>query len=154
VVVVRTRAWLEAVVLGVVAYFFALAVASGFTVRSDGPMQPMMALLLALIGPTSLPRGALPPLTGARLVVAWPAVVNIVASGALAARAWRLGARVYELPAASPETSRLARLGRALVLIAAFEGISAATRVLPYMLDWGWGGGDPIFEGAPAGSPR
>jgi hypothetical protein len=154
VVVLRARARLEAISLAVVGYFFALALVSGFTIRREGPLDPMFGLLLALIGPTSIPRGALPSLPGARLVVAHPAVVNVLACAALVALAWRLASRAYRLPAASLETSRLDRLGRALVLVAAFEGISAATRILPSMLDWGWGGSDPIFEGAPAIAPK
>ncbi len=154
VAVIRGRAQLEAFSIVLVGYFFALAVVSGFTIRSEGPLDPMFALLLALIGPTSIPRGALPALPGARLVVAYPAFVNILACAALVALAWRLSARAYRLPAASLETNRLDRLARVLVLVAAFEGISAATRVLPYMLDWGWGGSDPIFQGAPATAPK
>jgi hypothetical protein len=153
-VVVRARAWIEAAVLLVLAYFFTLAVASGFTVRSEGPLEPMIALILALIGPTAMPRGALPPLPGAWLVVTWPAAVDVALCVALVARERSLAARVDTLPESSLETARLDRLGRALVLVAALEGMSAGLHVLPHMLDWGAGGSDPIFEGAPLLKPR
>jgi hypothetical protein len=154
VVVARARARVEGLALVVALYFFALAVASGVTIRNEGPLEPMIALLLALVGPTSMPRGRLPSLPGANLVVSWPAIVNAVACVSLVALARRLGARIDELPESSLETKRLDRLGRALVLVAAFEGIAAGTRLLPWMLDWGWGGSSPIFESAPALEPK
>ncbi len=137
VVVFRARAWIDLGVVLAVAYFFALEVTSGFTVRSEGAQEPMMALVLALIGPSAIPRGALPALPCASLVVQWPAMVNIVTCVVLLVRDRSLTARVEELPQSSDETRTLDRVMRALVLVAAFEGIAAGVRVLPHVLDWG-----------------
>lgn len=137
VVVVRARAWVEAALIVAVAYFFALAVVSGFTIRSEGAEEPMVALLLVFIGPTAMPRGPLAPLPGASLVVAWPAAIEIGALVALLARERSVAARVLALPESSAETARLDRLGRALVLVAVLEAISAWTRVMPYVLGGG-----------------
>jgi hypothetical protein len=137
VVVFRARARVDAIVILAVAYLFALEVASGFTVRREGVQEPMMALVLALVGPSAIPRGALPGLLGASLVVRWPATVNVAACAVLIARDRILSARIDTLPAFSNETRNLDRVGRVLVLIAAFEGIGAGTRALPFVLDWG-----------------
>ena len=58
----HARSWLSMALLVTVAYAFALSIASGITIREDGPMSPIMAILLAIIGPSALPRGRLPPL--------------------------------------------------------------------------------------------
>jgi hypothetical protein len=154
VVVVRARAWIEGAALGVLTYAFALSVASGVTIRNEGALQPMIALMLALIGPTAMPRGPLPPLPGAWLVVTWPAAVSVALCLVLVVRERALAARVDQLPESSAETARLDRLGRVLVLLAALEGVSAGLHALPRVLDWGSGGDDPIYEGAPALTPR
>ena len=134
VVVVRARAWVEAALILAVAYLFTLAVVSGFTIRNEGAEEPMMALLLVFIGPTAMPRGALPPLPGASLVRVWPAAIDVAALAALLARERSVAARVLALPESTAETARLDRLGRALVLVAVLEAISAWTRVMPHVL--------------------
>jgi hypothetical protein len=136
----RARAWLEAVILGVVAYLFALEVVSGITIRAEGPQEPIVVMLLAIIGPTAMPRGHLPPLPLASFVVHWPALVNVVAAAALILPARRLISRIDDLPHFSPETGRLGRVALALFLVAVFEALSAGTRAIPVMLDWGSGG--------------
>jgi hypothetical protein len=131
----RRRAWLELGVLGFAAYVLGLEIASGFTVRNEGPQEPMMALVLALIGPSAIPRGRLPAVPLALAVVARPALVDAVVAGALAVSAKRLGDRARRIPAAfSDEVMRLDRLATAMVLVAVFEGIAVGVRVLPDVL--------------------
>jgi hypothetical protein len=135
--VLRVRAWLAVAALALAAYVFALAIASGFTVRADGPMSPVMAPLLAILGPTSLPRGALPPWPLAAVVVHAPVAGDLAMGVALLAVARRMIARAYHLPQFSERTHQISRAALAIVLVAVFEGLSAATRALPALLDWG-----------------
>jgi len=143
----RTRAWLELAVLFVVVYLFGLEIASGFTIRSEGPQEPTVALLLALIGPSAMPRGHLPSFPLAGLVVHWPALTNVLAGAALFVTARRAAPLIDALPQFSEETRRLQRIMLSVYLLAVFEGVSAGTRVLPVMLDWGAGG--QIFDHLP-----
>jgi hypothetical protein len=143
----RARAWLATVPLCLTAYLFALAVVSGFTIRSEGPQEPLMALVLALLGPSAIPRGRLPSVPLAFIVVNWPLAANALAAAALLLPIRRLITRIDGLPQFSPETHRLGRVVVSLSLLATFEGISAGTRALPLLLDWGAGGhvfGDPF----------
>jgi hypothetical protein len=134
----RSRAWLELTVLAFASYLFALEVASGLTIRSEGPQEPLVAMLLALIGPTAMPRGHLPAALPLALpVVRWPAVVNLAVATLLVVPARKLLARIDELPQFSPATRHLGRVALALILVAVFEGVSAGTRVLPALLDRG-----------------
>ena len=135
-------------ILGIVAYLFALEVASGITIRAEGPQEPIVIMLLAIIGPTAMPRGHLPPLPLASFVVRWPALVNGAAAAALILPARRLISRIDDLPQFSPETRRLGQVALALFLVAVFEGLGAGTRVIPVMLDWG-SGGERFFPRAP-----
>ena len=121
-VVCRARAWLEAVILGVVAYLFALEVASGITLRAEGPQEPIVVVLPAIIGPTAMPRGHLSPLPLGAFVVQWPALVNVAAAAALILPARRLISRIDDLPQFSPETRRLGQVALALFLVAVLEG--------------------------------
>ncbi len=139
-VILRTRTWRAVPPLGLAAYLFALAVASGITIRNEGPQEPMMSLLLILIGPTAMPRGHLPALPLAAFVVRWPLLANVFSGALLAIPAWRLMARSNALPAASDEADRLGRAALALSIVVGFEGLSAGTRAVPYLLDWGAGG--------------
>jgi hypothetical protein len=137
-VAVRARTWLAVGALLVVAYAFALEVASGFTIRDEGPQEPIVAMLLALIGPSAMPRGHLPAwLPLAAPVVRWPALVNAFAAVMLLVPARRLAAQIARLPQFSPDTKRADRVAVALYLVAVFEGISAATRGLPLLLSGG-----------------
>ena len=80
-------------------------------------------------------------------MVRWPLAGNAVAAAALLLVGRRLTLRVDGLPQFSEETRRLGRVVVALSLLAVFEGIGAATRALPFVLDWGAGGeilGDPF----------
>lgn len=137
--VLRARAWPGVAALALAAYAFGLGVTSGLTVRAEGPMPPILAVLLALIGPTSLPRGALPSVPLAALVLRAPAVADLALGGALLFVARRINARVDQLPQFSEATRQLSRAGLAIVLVAVLEGVAAAIRLLPEFLDWGTG---------------
>jgi hypothetical protein len=139
-VIVRTRTWRAALPLALAAYLFALGIASGITIRSEGPQEPMMSLLLILIGPTAMPRGHLPALPLVTLAVRWPVVADVVAGAALIIPAWRFMVRSDALPATSEEGDKLGRIALALSIVAGFDGLSAGTRAVPYLLDWSAGG--------------
>jgi hypothetical protein len=121
--------------LAIVVYVLGLEIASGFTVRREGPQQPMMALVLALVGPSAIPRGRLPGVPLAQAVVTRPGLVDMAAGAALVVAAKRLGDRARQIPAAfSDEVMRLDRLATAMVLLAVFEGIAVGVRLLPAAL--------------------
>jgi hypothetical protein len=132
--VVRARLWGEAAVLAVAAYVFALTIASGFAIRANGPMAPMMGLLLIFMGPSTLPRGALPPLPFAALVVRWPAMLDAAICVALLFVARRVVARVERLPQFAESSHRISRAALAIVLVAVFAGLAASIRLLPDVL--------------------
>jgi hypothetical protein len=133
-VVVRTRTWVAALPLGLTAYLFALGVASGITVRTEGAQEPMMAMLLVIVGPTSMPRGRLPRLPLASLATNWPLLANFVGVAVLVLAARRLAAREAALPAFSSQNARLGRVVLALWMVAGFEGLSAGTRAVMSLL--------------------
>jgi hypothetical protein len=137
--VLRARVWLGVVALASAAYLFGLSVASGFTVRADGPMSPLVAVLLALMGPSAIPRGALPSLPFADAVVHWPALVDIATGAALFLVARRLNARAERLPPFAETTQRLSRAALALVLVAVFQALSGSMRLIPVLLERGAG---------------
>ncbi len=70
-------------------------------------------------------------------VVRWPARVNALAAVTLLVPARRLAAQIERLPQFSPDTKRADRVAVALYLVAVFEGVSAATRGLPWLLSGG-----------------
>jgi hypothetical protein len=131
----RRRAWMESALLAMTVYVVALEVASGFTIRSVGPLPPMYSMLLIFIGPSGMPRGPLPPFwPGAGAIVAWPGLVDAIVAVALAAAATRLVVRGQRLPDASDEGSRLRTVSKPLVFVALVQAISVASRLLPGML--------------------
>ena len=123
-------------VLVVAAYVFALTIASGFAIRANGPMAPMMGLLLIFMGPSTLPRGALPPLLPlGTLVVRWPALADAASCVALLFLARRIVARVEHLPQFAESSHRISRAALAIVLVAVFAGLAASIRLLPELLE-------------------
>jgi hypothetical protein len=149
----RARASLQLGALLLVTYVFGLELASGFTIRSEGPQEPIVAMLPALIGPTAMPRGHLPAWPLASLVVHWPTLVDLAAVPTLLYPVRSLRLRIDELPQFSLETQRLARVILALTLVAVFQAISAGTRAFPVLLDWGEGDSElftrPPWESQP-----
>ncbi len=133
--VARAREWGAAAVVTLAAYLFALSVASGLRVRADGPMSPLLAVVLGLVGPTAMPRGA-PAAPSRRVGRSVLRSRGVAPSAALLLVVRRMLARVRELPQFSPQTHRIARASLALVLLAVFEGLAAAVRALPTFLDW------------------
>jgi hypothetical protein len=137
--VLRARSWLAAIPLAVTGYLFALAVASGVALRDEGPMSPVMAIVLGLMGPSAMPRGHLPPLPLASAVIGVPAIVNVVLCAVLVATARRMIDRAQHLPQFSEATRGVGRAATAIILVAVFEGLAASLRLLPDLLDWGAG---------------
>ncbi|HEY2513736.1 MAG TPA: hypothetical protein VGI39_22870 [Polyangiaceae bacterium] len=129
--VARARAPLDGAVLAFAAYTFALEVWSGFTIRGQGAMDPILAVALALLGPTALPRGPLPALPLANLVLRLPAVVNVGEIAALFLVARRRRAHVETLSPFDPATQLQGRAALAVMLVAVFDGLSAVLRLIP-----------------------
>ena len=69
---IKARSGLSFIVLGLAAYVLGLEVASGITVRNEGPMVPVFALLLVFLGPSGMPRGHLPALPLASAIIRLP----------------------------------------------------------------------------------
>jgi hypothetical protein len=137
--VVRTRVWLASLPLALTAYLFAVAVVGGFTIRSEGALEPMWSMLLVIVGPSALPRGRIPPVPFGSLIASWPLCASLVAITALLVVARGIGVRESAAAASSPENERLGRIVLALWLVAGFEGLNVATRALPLFLDRGGG---------------
>jgi hypothetical protein len=136
-VVVRARAWVALLPLVAAGWLFALAVASGIALRHEGPQELMTAILLAIIGPTAVPRGRLlPSIPLASFVTSWPLLANVLAALALISVARWFGRRLDRAPQASEEATRLEHTVLALWLVAGSEGLSAGTRAVLYALDW------------------
>ncbi len=142
IVAYRARMWGAVVAALAVAYFLALEVASGITVRDQGPMMPAVSLVLAFIGPSVLPRGPLPSVLFARAAVEWPATVDGITCLALAVVSWRASRRVTELPACEEHLIRRgSSVVLALMLSAVFQGLVFAMRLLPVLLGGQLGNG-------------
>jgi len=133
--VARAREWAGEAAVAIAAYLFALSVVSGFTIRATGSMNPLFGLSLVFLGPSSLPRGPLPPLPLADVVIAAPVATNAIVSLALLVLARRWNARIAGLPHFADATYCLARASLALVLVAVFEGFAAVLRVMPELLN-------------------
>ena len=133
----RARSRLAVGMLAICAYMFGLSVASGITVREDGPLNPMMAVLLAVVGPSALPRGRLPAFPLASIALERPAIVNVVLCAALVIAARRLIGAAQHLPQFEAHTRSVGRAATALVLVAVFEGLAASLRLVPEFLEWG-----------------
>jgi hypothetical protein len=130
----RSRAWLPVAVLALAGYVFALELWSGFTVREQGPLVPMLALLLVFLGPSAMPRGPLPAVPLAGLVVAWPGVARLLACAAFAAVAARVLAGARSMPAHSEQLARAHAVFRSLLLCAVIDAMSLVEHVLPVLL--------------------
>ena len=133
-VVFRTRRRLEAAIAVSASYLFGLEIASGFTIRSQGPQEPIIAILLVLIGPSGVPRGDLRGLPLGALVVRWPPVAHLLAAIVLAAPFLLLSRRTGRLRPESVEARRLDRAALALMLVAYFECLEAGAWFLPYFM--------------------
>jgi hypothetical protein len=140
----RVRARWEWALLALVGYVFALELVSGFTIRGQGPLVPMLALLLAFLGPSSMPRGALPAIPLAGAVVHWPALVGAASASALALASSIVTRRARACPEHSDLHPRTHALALALTLLAALDAILVVARLLPWMVgaDLGDGRGD------------
>jgi hypothetical protein len=130
----RARRPIEVCALACVAYWLGLELTSGFTVRSDGPMMPMVALLLVILGPSAMPRGRLPSLPMAGLAVHRAAAVDGLACVLLLALAWSTSRRAGRLPELAPGRARILGVASSVTLLAVFEGIFALARLLPNLL--------------------
>jgi hypothetical protein len=137
----RVRARWEWPLLALVGYVFALELVSGFTIRAEGPLVPMLALLLIFLGPSSMPRGALPAVPLAAAVVHWPVVVGAASAGALALASRLVTARARAQPEHSDLYPRTHALALALTLLAALDGILVVARVLPWIVGGDLGDG-------------
>jgi hypothetical protein len=138
----RGRAWVEAGAVVFCAYFLGLEVASGFTVRGAGPMEPMVAMILVFLGPAAMPRGPLPalPLAGAALHA--PAAVDATLGALLGALSWRLTRHAAALPMRDEHLfvhARRASLSLSLAAVAL--GFATALRGLPALLGGDLGSG-------------
>lgn len=128
---IKARSGLALMALGLAAYVLGLEVASGITVRNEGPMVPVFALLLVFLGPSGMPRGHLPALPLASAIVRLPTLVHGAAAlgwFGLAGVILRRRATVAEHSSQYDETGRL--LG-ATILLAVFETFYVFARVLP-----------------------
>ena len=123
-------------VLMLALYLFAVEVTSGITVREAGPMVPVAAMILVFIGPSGLPRGALPswlPFGGMHVrhsvlpevaVIAALAVVSLVAHRRAAALPVSKEAQALDLE----------RLHLGFALCAVLASFQLSARVVPLAL--------------------
>jgi hypothetical protein len=131
---VYARSWRDAGLLVLAAYVFALEIASGFAIRSEGPQMPMVALLLVFVGPTGMPRGHLPTLPLAGLVVHWPSIVHTSTAVVFALGSRHATVRASRLPEYSTDLLRMTRVALAFTLCLTFESALAVIRVLAWSL--------------------
>jgi hypothetical protein len=129
----RARAWQQAWLLGLVFYVFALEVAGAFTFERQAALTPSTVNLVILLGPSGMPRGDLPPLPFAGLVVQWPAFTNAIVALLVTSHRRRLVARIGQLgqPAEGARALALRRVSSALAAVAFVEGLCALTGQLP-----------------------
>ena len=133
-VVLRTRRPIETTIVLLACYVFALEIASGFAIRHQGAMEPIQGALLVLMGPSSLPRGRLPALPLADIVVRWPALAHAATAALLALPFATIFHRTGRLRPESDESRRLSRAAVALMLVATLECLAMASRILPYVM--------------------
>jgi hypothetical protein len=120
------------------AYPLILAVAGGVAASAgaSGPLDAAYAALFFVLGPSFLPRGPLPaavPL--ARVVLEWPAVVDLGIAVAMGVVSRRLADHAADLPLGrQDEALRWSRLSLALVLIFVFQLLATMLRVAPALL--------------------
>jgi hypothetical protein len=131
----RARAWSYVPILAALAYLLALEIASGVTVRDQGPLNPLISLVLVFVGPSGMPRGPLPPLPLAAAVVDSPLLVSIATALVLALFSWRAHRAASPLPEFSETVARADRVELAFVLLAVLEVMSVFSRLLPRLLD-------------------
>jgi hypothetical protein len=127
----RARGWREAILLAACSYVFALEVASGIAVRDEGPLMPVLSLVLVFLGPSGMPRGHLPAWPLGDVVRHWPATVNAAVGAVVGYVCWRRHARSRASNEYAADYRSSTRLELALLLIAVFEGVYAVARALP-----------------------
>ena len=143
VVASRARSWTAVWGASAMAYILALEVASGITIRNQGPMVPVLSMVLVFIGPSAMPRGPLTPLPHAHSIVAWPSVVDGLACVALAILSWRISQRVSSLPVREEDRIRqTSRVALALMASAVCQGLLVAFRLLPALMGGEVGNGN------------
>jgi hypothetical protein len=129
----RTRRWPEAGVLAFAAYLLGLEITAGITIRSQGAQEPILAILLVLLGPSGMPPGPIPELPLAWLV-RLPATAHALASAALAVPFVTLARRAARLMPESSEAAALDRAALAFLLAATLEGLEAGALSVPRLL--------------------
>ncbi len=142
----RHGGWLGRVALLVLAaslYLFVLEVVSGITVRDDGPMSPVGSMILVFIGPSAMPRGALPhgvPFGTFYLAHTYAPGLLLVVALWLLARAF--DRRAADLPMARQEAAmQLDRVHLSLTLYAIVCVFQIGARALPRILGGDFGSG-------------
>jgi hypothetical protein len=143
---VRQGGWLGRTALLVLVaslYIFVLEVVSGITVRDDGPMSPVGSMILVFIGPSAMPRGALPhwlPLGALYLAHTYAPGLLLVVALWLLARAF--DRRATELPMARHAAAvQLDRVHLLLTLYAIVCVFQIGARALPRILGGDFGSG-------------
>jgi hypothetical protein len=137
-VTARARAVGPALAVVAVGYVVGLELWSGFTIRSQGPLEPAMSMLLVFLGPSALPRGPLPAWPLAHAAVAWPIATDAVVAALLVVPHRALARRSAPLRPESEEARRIDRAALAVVLLVVTQGLYAAARGLPMALGDPW----------------
>jgi hypothetical protein len=130
----RARTPLAATMVAVTAYLYGLEIAAGFTIRDQGPMDPILACLLVAIGPSGMPPGPLGSLPLAAVAVRWPALLHLLAALLLVIPFALLHRRCARLWPESKEARRLGSAALALLIAAVLEAIEAGMLFLPYVM--------------------
>jgi hypothetical protein len=88
-----------------------------------------------------MPRGPLPALPIAAIVVSWPAVVTAVSAATFALASNRATARARAMPEHADATARLHRFAMSLAFLAVLEATSTVARILPVLVGGDLGDG-------------
>jgi hypothetical protein len=131
----RARAWGDAAVLAIAAYVFALAVWSGFVGSPDPRLAFSLAIELGLVGPSALPRGPLPAVPLAAVVMGWPATLDLISAAAVLGVSQRRLALVQHLSPFSRESDQLRRAAVSAVLVGVLTTIAGLLRVLLWVAE-------------------
>src|SRR5439155_11523328 len=117
----RARARVGLMAVLVVAYVYALEMASGFGARGRGPMSLWYAFTLAFLGPSGLPRGLAAGWPLAGFVMRYPVGTRLVTAACVAVP-WRmLSRRSASLRPESEEAYRIDRAALQLLLVLIFD---------------------------------
>ena len=132
-----------ALVLLVALYIFALEVTAGITVREAGPMSPAGAMILLFVGPSGMPRGALPAwLPLGQLYLHHPFAPELLVLALLWSLARRFERRAVDLPISrQSEALSLDRVHLSLVLYVVICAIEMSTSLVPHLLGADLGSG-------------